>query len=47
MRYQFIERYKQEFPVVVMCQVLDVSRSEAFTPGANAQSANANEKMLT
>lgn len=27
MRYQFIEQYKQEFPVVVMCRVLDVSES--------------------
>lgn len=27
MRYQFIEQYKQEFPIVVMCQVLGVSES--------------------
>ena len=27
MKYQFIEQDKQEFPVVVMCQVLDVSES--------------------
>lgn len=27
MRYQFIEQYKQEFPVVVMCRVLEVSES--------------------
>jgi putative transposase len=27
MKYQFIEQYKQEFPVVVMCQVLGVSES--------------------
>jgi putative transposase len=27
MKYQFIEQYKREFPVVVMCQVLDVSES--------------------
>lgn len=27
MKYQFIEQYKQEFPVVVMCQVLNVSES--------------------
>lgn len=27
MKYQFIERYKHEFPVVVMCQVLGVSES--------------------
>jgi putative transposase len=27
MKYQFIEQYKHEFPVVVMCQVLDLSES--------------------
>lgn len=27
MKYQFIEQYKQEFPVVVMCRVLGVSES--------------------
>ena len=27
MKYQFIEQYKQEFPVVVMCNVLGVSES--------------------
>jgi putative transposase len=27
MNYQFIEQYKQEFPIVVMCHVLDVSES--------------------
>ena len=27
MKYQFIEQHKHEFPVVVMCQVLDVSES--------------------
>lgn len=27
MKYQFIEQYKSEFPVVVMCQVLEVSES--------------------
>jgi putative transposase len=27
MKYQFIEQYKQEFPVVVMCRVLSVSES--------------------
>src|SRR5437016_10805505 len=27
MKYQFIEKYKQEFPIVVMCQVLGVSES--------------------
>ena len=27
MKYQFIEQYKQEFPVVARCRVLDVSES--------------------
>ena len=27
MKYQFIQQHKQEFPVVVMCRVLDVSES--------------------
>jgi putative transposase len=27
MNYQFIEQHKQEFPVVLMCQVLEVSAS--------------------
>jgi putative transposase len=27
MKYQFIEQHKQEFPIVVMCRVLDVSES--------------------
>jgi len=27
MKYQFIEQYKQEFPIIVMCCVLDVSES--------------------
>jgi len=27
MKYQFIEQYKQEFPIVVMCRVLNVSES--------------------
>jgi putative transposase len=27
MKYQFIQQYKHEFPVVVMCQVLEVSES--------------------
>lgn len=27
MKYQFIEQYKQEFPVIVMCRILDVSES--------------------
>jgi putative transposase len=31
MKYQFIEQYKQEFPVVVMCNVLGVSESGYYT----------------
>ena len=27
MKYQFIEQHKQEFPIVVMCRVLEVSES--------------------
>jgi hypothetical protein len=27
MKYQFIKEHKQKFPVVVMCQVLEVSES--------------------
>src|SRR5262245_42167761 len=27
MKYQFIEQYKDEFPIVVMCRVLEVSES--------------------
>ncbi|GHO80257.1 hypothetical protein KSD_80280 [Ktedonobacter sp. SOSP1-85] len=27
MKYQFIEQHKHEFPVLVMCNVLDVSES--------------------
>jgi len=27
MKYQLIEQYKQEFPIVVMCRVLEVSES--------------------
>ena len=27
MKYRFIEQHKQEFPIVVMCRVLDVSES--------------------
>jgi len=27
MKYQFVEQHKQEFPIVVMCRVLDVSES--------------------
>jgi len=30
MNYQFIEQYKQEFPIVVMCRVLDVSESGLY-----------------
>jgi hypothetical protein len=31
MKYQFIEQNKQEFPVVVMCRVLEVSESGFYT----------------
>jgi putative transposase len=27
MKYQFIEKHKQEFPIVVMCSVLEISES--------------------
>jgi putative transposase len=30
MKYQFIEQYKSGFPVVVMCQVLEVSESGSY-----------------
>jgi predicted protein tyrosine phosphatase len=47
MIYQFIEQHKRAFPVVVMCQVLGVSRSVASTLGASALPARATEKMLS
>ncbi|HEU5228199.1 MAG TPA: IS3 family transposase [Ktedonobacteraceae bacterium] len=47
MKDQFVEQYKQEFPVVVMGRVLEVSRSVAFTPGASVPPASVIEKMLT
>ena len=46
MKYQFIEQHKQEFPVVVMCNVLGVEGSVAFMLGASVLQALANEKML-
>ena len=46
MKYQFIEQYKQEFPIVVMCRVLNVEGQVAFMPGASALPASAHEKML-
>jgi transposase InsO family protein len=30
MRYQFIERHRSEYPVVVMCRVLDVARGSYY-----------------
>jgi putative transposase len=30
MKYQFIEQQKQEIPVVVMCQVLNISESDFY-----------------
>ncbi len=45
MKYQFIEQHKQEFPIVVMCRVLNVEGQVAFTPGASVLPVNTNEKM--
>ncbi len=30
MKYQFIEQQKQEFPIVIMCQILNVSESGLY-----------------
>lgn len=46
MKYQFIEQHKHEFPIVVMCHVLEVERSVAFMPGVAVLPASATEKML-
>ena len=45
MKYRFIEQHKQEFPMVVMCRVLDVEGQVAFTLGASVLPVNTNEKM--
>ena len=45
MKYHFIEEYKHEFAIVVMCGVLR-SRKVAFMPGANVRPVNGSEKML-
>ena len=46
MKYKFIEEHKQEFPIVVMCGVLAVSRSVVFMPGENVHPADVRKKML-
>lgn len=45
MRYDFIEHHKQEFPVVVMCRVPEVSESD-FYAWTSVLEARVNEKML-
>ena len=45
MKYQFIEQYKHEFPIVVMCGVLEVSES-GFYAWRKRPTCRRNEKML-
>jgi hypothetical protein len=45
MKCQFIEQHKQEFPLVVMCRVLNVEGQVAFTSGASVLPVNAKEKI--
>ncbi|MBF8270496.1 MAG: hypothetical protein HW386_2205 [Gammaproteobacteria bacterium] len=33
MRYQFIERHQPVWPVIRMCEVLDVSAQGSYAPG--------------
>ncbi len=47
MKYQFIQQYQQEFPVVVMCRVLDVSESGFYAWRKRPTRAHASEKMLS
>ncbi len=46
MKYQFIEQYKHEFPIVVMCKVLGISESGFYAWRKRPARASANEKML-
>ena len=45
MKYAFRAAHQQEFPVIGMCQVLNVSRSVGMMLGANENQASENGKM--